>query len=55
LRKDHQFLFALTYKGGLNMTHYCAAKAGIVVFNRALAHEAAPNSVTVYSIAAGPM
>jgi 3-oxoacyl-[acyl-carrier protein] reductase len=55
LRKDHQFLFALAYKGGLNMTHYCAAKAGIVVFNRALAHEAAPNSVTVYSIAPGPM
>ncbi|MCH4560634.1 MULTISPECIES: SDR family NAD(P)-dependent oxidoreductase [Mesorhizobium] len=45
----------LAYKGAPGQSHYCAAKAGIVGFTRALSYEAAPKGVTVNSIAPGPV
>lgn len=49
------FSSQLAYKGAPGQSHYCAAKGGIVGFTRALAYEAAPNGVTVNSIAPGPV
>ncbi|WP_108462955.1 SDR family NAD(P)-dependent oxidoreductase [Devosia naphthalenivorans] len=45
----------LAYKGAPGQSHYCAAKAGIVGFTRALAYEGALRGVTVNSIAPGPV
>ena len=45
----------LAYKGAPGLAHYCAAKAGIVGFTRALAYEGAKHGVTVNSIAPGPV
>ncbi|EWY40940.1 hypothetical protein N825_33960 [Skermanella stibiiresistens SB22] len=49
------FSSQLAYKGAPGQSHYCAAKAGIVGFTRALSYEAAPKGVTVNSIAPGPV
>ena len=37
----------LAYKGSPGLAHYCAAKAGIVGFTRALSLEGAPHGVLV--------
>jgi 3-oxoacyl-[acyl-carrier protein] reductase len=45
----------LAYKGAPGLTHYCSAKAALIGFTRALAHEAAPHNVLVNAIAPGPV
>ncbi|RUZ74047.1 3-oxoacyl-ACP reductase FabG [Mesorhizobium sp. M7A.F.Ca.US.006.01.1.1] len=45
----------LAYKGAPGLAHYCAAKAGIVGFTRALSYEGAPHNVMVNAIAPGPV
>jgi 3-oxoacyl-[acyl-carrier protein] reductase len=45
----------LAYKGTRDMSHYCASKAGVVGFTRALSYEGAPHGVTVNAIAPGPV
>jgi 3-oxoacyl-[acyl-carrier protein] reductase len=49
------FSSQLAYKGAPGLAHYCAAKAGVVGFTRALSYEGAPHGVLVNSIAPGPV
>ena len=48
------FASQVAYKGMVGLTHYCAAKAGIIGLTRALALEGARHGVTVNAIAPGP-
>lgn len=45
----------LAHKGAPTMTHYCAAKAGIMGFTRSLAYEVARDGITVNCINPGPI
>lgn len=45
----------LGLKGGTGLTHYSAAKAGVIGMTKALALELAPHNVLVNSIAPGPI
>ena len=45
----------LAVKGGVGLSHYAAAKAGVVAFTKSLALEVAGDNVLVNSIAPGPI
>ena len=45
----------LAHKGGEGMTHYAAAKAGILGLTRSLAHEVTGDNIAVNAICPGPL
>jgi 3-oxoacyl-[acyl-carrier protein] reductase len=45
----------LAVKGGVGLSHYAAAKAGVIAFTKSLALEVANDNVLVNSIAPGPI
>jgi 3-oxoacyl-[acyl-carrier protein] reductase len=49
------FSSQLAHKGAPTMTHYCAAKAGVMGLTRALAYEVGGDGITVNCINPGPI
>ena len=45
----------IAYKGAQGMTHYAAAKAGILGFSRSLAHDVTCDGIAVNTICPGPL
>jgi 3-oxoacyl-[acyl-carrier protein] reductase len=45
----------LAQKGGAQMAHYAAAKAGVLGFTRSLSYEVAKDNITVNAICPGPL
>ncbi|WP_306152492.1 SDR family NAD(P)-dependent oxidoreductase [Roseovarius sp. MMSF_3281] len=45
----------LAHKGGFGMTHYAAAKAGVIGLTKALAHEVTAENIAVNAICPGPL
>lgn len=45
----------LALKGGVGLSHYCAAKAGVLGLTRSMARELAPFNVLTNAIAPGPI
>jgi 3-oxoacyl-[acyl-carrier protein] reductase len=45
----------LGQKGGTGMSHYAAAKAGVIAMTKSLAHEVSPRGVLANCIAPGPI
>lgn len=45
----------LALKGGIGLSHYCSAKAGVLGLTKSMAHELAPFNVLTNAIAPGPI